>query len=271
MRRGPIITMLIIASCISGMTACSKDNQQAQPATATTSKEAQGGSLSAINSKFKDAMGGSTGSSEKTTGPARSPGSPAGDPGSSSYAQPGSGYSSGGYGSGTASEIVAGCTSDDPEDADWCARLRLARMNSQPAHVPAGEIPADPNVGNVFDRPILFENTQLYIWLSSTTYSIEGYGGGYRNRQVFYFLPTGRFYYKTVMYYGQTTPQGKVSAFWGRYRFTSESGNEIELESDQGERLVLPLRYGRRNLVWGDTTYGQVDWENEALRRQTAQ
>jgi hypothetical protein len=251
------------------MMGCKNENQsgggKAAPAQATN--ESQGG-MGAINNRFKSVFGSgssdSRGSAEGSTGPANNPASSAYSGSGSSY-----GSSSDSYGSSSGSEIVAGCTSDDPEDGEWCARLRLARMNSQPGHVAVGEIPADPNVGNVFDRPILFEGTQLYIWLSSTTYAIEGYGGGYRNKQVFYFLPTGRFYYKTVMYYGQTTPEGKVSAIWGRYRFTSESGDEVELETDQGERLVLPMRYGRRNLVWDDTTYGQVDWENEALRRQT--
>jgi hypothetical protein len=33
----------------------------------------------------------------------------------------------------------------------------------------------------------------------------------------------------------------------------------------------MQLAYGRRNLVWGETTYGEVNWENEALRRQQNQ
>jgi hypothetical protein len=173
--------------------------------------------------------------------------------------------------SNTAIEIAGNCDSNDPEDNQWCERLSLARMHSQPAHVPVGDIPPDPNAGNVFSGPIIFRDTQLYIWLSSSVYAIEGYGSGYRNKQTFYFLPTGRFYYKTVMYYGQVSPEGNVKAIWGRYRFTDERGEQIEMETDQGENVVVQLRFGRSNLIWGDTTYGQVDWENEALRRQTGE
>lgn len=229
-----------------GLTGCEEENQAGTPSSA--SKDSQSNS----SGGFSTGINGSAIAN-----------------GSTASANPADSSPFNSTSSTAASEIVNNCNSSDPEDNQWCARLRLARMGGQPPHMPVGEIPADPNVGNVFSAPIIFEETQLYIWLSSTTYSIEGYGNGYRNRQTFYFLPTGRFYYKTVMYYGQVTPEGKVSAMWGRYRFTSESGDEIELETDQGERLVLPIKYGRRNLIWDETVYGQVDWENEALRRQT--
>lgn len=245
MKLNSIIKPLAIALCLCSLVACGYEGS----APSSSSKDSQTNSSSGSGGLIKG-----TGSSASPTGANGSPGS------TSSSLSPAAG-----------TEINSSCTSDDPEDRQWCARLKLARMGEQPTHVAVGEIPADPNVSHIFASPIIFANTQLYIWLSSTTYAIEGYGGGYRNKQTFYFLPTGRFFYKTVQYYGQVTPQGKVSAIWGAYRFTSESGDQIELETDQGERLVLPMKHGRRNLVWDDTTYGQVDWENEALRRQMGQ
>lgn len=166
---------------------------------------------------------------------------------------------------------ITRCETGDAEDRQWCARLRIARMESQPAHVAVGEIPSDPNVSRVYNRPIIFASTDLYVWLSSSTYTLEGYGDGYRNSQKFYFLPTGRFFYKSTTYEGQTTPAGNVVAYWGRYRFTNEDGDEMEIETDAGESQTFQFRYGRRNLIFGSTTYGQVDWENEALRRQLGQ
>jgi hypothetical protein len=263
MRHRSIITVLALTLALCGVTACNKEEPQGGASTAQAQKD--GTSLGAINKAFKSGSGGS--SSSSTDGPVSSASSSGGSA-SSNPTHYSSDYSSGST-SGTA--IRGNCNSGDAESDEWCERIRLARMDYQPRHVAVGEIPADPNVGNVFNNPIIFEGTELYIWMSSTTYAIEGYGGGYRNRQVFYFLPTGRFYYKSVMYYGQTTPDGKVGQAWGRYRFTSEDGDEVELESDQGERFLFPVKYGRRNLIWDETTFGQVDWENEALRRETGQ
>ncbi|HEX8847719.1 MAG TPA: hypothetical protein VF791_23970 [Pyrinomonadaceae bacterium] len=177
--------------------------------------------------------------------------------------------SSGGAGSIEQLEPFGGCNTGDAEDREWCARYQIGRMGTQPPHVPVGEIPADPNVSRIFDSPVVFVSTQLYVWFSSQTYTIEGYGGEFRNQQSFYFLPTGRYFYKSVRYEGQTTPEGQVAVNWGSYRFTGNE--EIEVESDEGERISMQLKLGRRNLIWGNTTFGEVDWEREALRRQTGQ
>jgi hypothetical protein len=173
-------------------------------------------------------------------------------------------------GSFDSSDSISECNSGDEEDREWCRRLKIAKMKEQPSHAAVGEIPEDPKPSRIYDDdPVVFTETQLYVWLSSQTYTLEGYGGDYRNSQKFYFFPTGRFYYKSVMYQGQTTPEGEVGEFWGRYRFTKP--DEMEIESDKGEKQTLEVKYGRRNLIFGETTYGQVDWENEALRRQLNQ
>ncbi len=168
-----------------------------------------------------------------------------------------------------AEDSISECTAGDAEDIEWCKRLKIARMKSQPEHVAAGEIPSDPNLKKIYDDPVVFTELQGYVWMSSQTVAIEGYGDQFRNTQKYYFMPTGRFYYKSTMYYGQTTPDGNVTEIWGRYRFTKP--DEIEVESDAGEKQTMAVKYGRRNLIFGDTTYGEVNWENEALRRQLNQ
>ena len=168
-----------------------------------------------------------------------------------------------------ADDSMGDCNSDNEEDDAWCKRLKIARMKSQPPHVSVGEIPDDPNVSSVYDAPVVFVKTQLYIYMSSQTYKLEGYGDNYRDTQKYYFFATGRFYYRNQTYAGQTTPAGNVAEIWGRYHFTKP--DEMEVETDKGEKQTFPVTHGRRNLVFGETTYGQVDWENEALQKQLNQ
>ena len=74
--------------------------------------------------------------------------------------------------------------------------------------------------------------------------------------------------------YDAADPRGEVVTYWGRYRVEpGENGaatDRVAVETDAGEKIRLELIDGRRNLVWGTTLYGQVDWENEALRRTRA-
>lgn len=168
-----------------------------------------------------------------------------------------------------ADDSISDCNSGNEEDDKWCRRLKIARMKSQPAHVPVGEIPDDPNVNNIYDNPVVFVSTELYIYMSSQTYKIEGYGDSYRDTQKYYFFATGRFYYRNTTYLGQTTPEGNVAEIWGRYHFTKS--DEMEVETDQGEKITFPMKHGRRNLIWDEITLGQVDWENEALQKQLSQ
>lgn len=167
--------------------------------------------------------------------------------------------------SDTADDSAIECNESDAEDQDWCNRLKLKRMGSQPSHTPVAEVPSDPNTDRIYNHPIIFSSSQLYIWMSSVTYKLEGYGDQYRNSQKFFFLPTGRFFYKSTTYQGQTSPDGNVVTYWGRYRFTKS--DEMEIETDEGEKHTFPVKHGRRNLVWDETTYDQVDWANESLQR----
>lgn len=166
-------------------------------------------------------------------------------------------------------DSISDCNSGNEEDDGWCRRLKIARMKSQPAHVPVAEIPDDPKVSNIYDDPVVFVKTQLYIYTSSQAMTLPGYGDTYRDTQKYFFLATGRFYYKNTTYEGQTTPAGKVAEIWGRYHFTKS--DEMELETDAGEKLTFPMKFGRRNLIWDEITFLQVDWANESLQKELNQ
>ena len=162
------------------------------------------------------------------------------------------------------------------EDARWRARLPVARLQQPPPpHVAVGEVPADPRKAHVFKDPMVFRDQNLYLRL--TPYTLRFAGGATAdvfNSTKWYFLPTGRVFIKMEQYhegqrYDPTNPQGDVKTFWGAYRVeTSGEGERVVVETDEGEKIEMRLEDGRRNLYWGKEVYGQVDWENEALRRQ---
>ena len=60
-----------------------------------------------------------------------------------------------------------------------------------------------------------------------------------------------------------------VTENWGRYRVEKDDkGREVmSLESDAGEKLTHELIDGRRNLLFGDTLYGNTLWELYALQK----
>lgn len=154
------------------------------------------------------------------------------------------------------------------EDDQWRARIRIAKMTSQPPQVPVGEVPADPNPRRIFSQPTVFTNQQLYYWMTAFPIVVKDHPewGELRSTMKYYFFTNGRFFFKSVQYHHTyTTREGNVTALWGRYHVQEDE--QVQLESDAGEKLILPLKYGRRNLIFGETVLGQIDWENEALQR----
>ncbi len=161
------------------------------------------------------------------------------------------------------------------EDAEWRARIKVAPIGRRPAHVPVGEVPADPNGDHVFKAPTIFSQESLYLRL--TPYKLQsrdGTASDVFNSWKWYFLPTGRVFVRTEQFrpggrYDPARPRGEVKTFWGAYRI--EPGAEVDkvyVETDQGEKVEMEIRDGRRNLYWGNDVYGHVEWEREALRRQ---
>jgi len=163
------------------------------------------------------------------------------------------------------------------EDAEWRARIKVAPIGRRPAHIPVGEVPADPNSGHVFKTPTVFTEQNLYLRL--TPYKLrlsDGTASDVFNSWKWYFLPTGRVFVRSEQFrpggrYDSARPRGEVKTFWGAYRI--EPGAEVDkvyVETDQGEKVEMEFRDGRRNLYWGNEVYGHVEWEREALRRQAA-
>jgi hypothetical protein len=158
-------------------------------------------------------------------------------------------------------------------DADWRARLPVAPMGQQPPHVALGEVPEDPNVTNIFGSPTIFVSPELYleISLAEVTYD-DGSTGSVQNSTKWYFEPTGRLYtiftnWPLGRIYSKAYPQPDVNTYWSRYTIVEGSDTDrVLVETDAGEQIDMYLAHGRRNLVWGNDVYGQVDWENEQMQ-----
>jgi len=180
---------------------------------------------------------------------------------------------------GSEAKIIAEASRADAsksrEDAEWRSRIKVAPLNKQSVHVPVGEVPADPNQGHIFKGSTVFSSEALYLRL--TPYQLRFANGS--SRQVFnswkwYFFPTGRVFVRTEEFvqgrrYDPGNPRGEIKTYWGAYRI--EPGAEVDqvsVETDQGEKITMELRDGRRNLYWGNESYGHVEWEKEAVRRQ---
>ncbi len=177
------------------------------------------------------------------------------------------------------------------DDAAWRARLPIAVLETQPPHVAVGEVPADPQVKRIFERPTVFKGPNLYLRLSFETYVHRpGTGkptGTFRTSAKWYFQSTGRVFVKFDTYMGSEVegkrpgepvdPVGDATRpriissevhkqSWGRYRIEpGEAEDRVVLEMDDGEKIEMRLTDGRRRLFWGESVYDQVEWAKESL------
>lgn len=166
------------------------------------------------------------------------------------------------------------------EDERWRAKFASARLTKQPPHVPVGEVPADPRPQHIFDRPTVFTGPQLYVRELPQEY-IYANGippGIFKTHWHWHFLATGRLYVVAVTYTGSTKARERESFWgtyyvngknelkqWGRYRLGEQ--DSVEIEYDDGSQAALRLLDGRRNLLWGQSVYGNIVWELEALKQ----
>jgi hypothetical protein len=158
-------------------------------------------------------------------------------------------------------------------DAQWRARLPVARMTQQPIHIPVGEVPDDPNVSNVFADATVFVSPDLYvdIWMADISLD-DGTTLTVQNTTNWHFLSTGRLFsiftsWPTGRVYDRANPQPDVSTYWSAYTVVEgASTDRVLVQSDAAEQIEMQLTHGRRNLVWGNDVYGQVDWENEQMQ-----
>jgi hypothetical protein len=158
-------------------------------------------------------------------------------------------------------------------DAQWRARLPVARMTQQPAHIPVGEVPDDPNVSKVFADATAFVSPDLYVDISLAEITLDdGTTQSVQNSTKWYFQPTGRLYsiftnWPTGRIYDRYNPQPDIATYWSAYSVVEGVPTDrVLVLSDAGEQIDMQLTHGRRNLVWGNDVYGQVDWENEQLQ-----
>jgi hypothetical protein len=158
-------------------------------------------------------------------------------------------------------------------DAQWRARLPVARMTQQPAHIPVGEVPDDPNVSNVFADATVFVSPNLYVDISLTEISLDnGTTLSVQNTTNWHLLHTGRVYtiftnWPLGRVYDSSNPRPDVATYWGAYTVVEGvPADRVLVQSDAGEQIDMQLTHGRRNLVWGNDVYGQVDWENEQMQ-----
>lgn len=158
-------------------------------------------------------------------------------------------------------------------DAQWRARLPVARMTQQPVHIPVGEVPADPNVSNVFLDATVFVSANLYVDISMVDITLDnGTTQAVQNTTNWHFLPTGRVFtiftnWSPGRIYDSSNPQPDVATHWGAYTVVEGvPADRLLVQSDAGEQIEMQLTHGRRNLIWGNSVYGQVDWENEQLQ-----
>jgi hypothetical protein len=183
----------------------------------------------------------------------------------------------------TAAEVAAEAkkadAAKDKEDAAWRERFPVAAMKAQPKHVAVGAVPDDKNVKQVFETPDVFASPQLYFREGNQEFVFERGAppGRFKTYFNWHFLPTGRVYVDATSYTGGVeVPRalrgplptyyatGKTeSKKFGKYKIDHD---EVAIEMDDGEKVRVSLIDGRRNLLWGDTVYGNVVWEREALK-----
>jgi hypothetical protein len=149
----------------------------------------------------------------------------------------------------------------------------FALMDKQPAPQPAINakygFPADPKHPHIFPKAQVF--TQSHVF--SKRWGLDSYvdrnnGEVHENLTYWWFLPTGRFFTRSIRCLGSERVKGTenqiiVSSYylegrqlhedWGRY--TIDDKDRIQMETDKGEKITMHLTYGRRQINWAGTVY----------------
>lgn len=159
------------------------------------------------------------------------------------------------------------------EDAKWRSRIQVGPIPEKPPITLAG-VPPDPNRKRILKGAQVFQRPQLYLRLvPMTLISPEGRQSTVFNSVKWHFSPSGRVFIRYETFrpgqrYDTDKPVGEIRTFWAAYRVVpGKDEDKVTVQTDQGETHTLTLEDGRRNLVWDDQIYGQVDWENEQVRR----
>lgn len=150
----------------------------------------------------------------------------------------------------------------DGQDQAWREQIRLGAPGAAGA---PPDLPADPQPGRLFPGATVFQGGALYLWFSGSSVRQPQYPGGpmvdKTSQTRWYFLGNGRFFFISALYAGAGA---QTLTAWGRYSVANEV---VRAETDKGEVYSLPLRAGRRNLVFGNNVYSEVRWENASIGR----
>ncbi len=185
---------------------------------------------------------------------------------------------------GVAGEAARADAAKGTEDDEWRARFPVGALEGAYQIPAVGEVPADPKWSTVFPGATVFKGPELYVRWTSAEYMYrpgQGPAGRYKGESKWFFQPNGRVYMTSVMYMGSTHPPGEnqpfnglyyvdsknALAYWGRYRIAADDSFHVEI--DDGSTIDATFLDGRRNLYWakGSDRCGNVEWEQEALRR----
>ena len=165
-------------------------------------------------------------------------------------------------------------------DAQWMTRVPIGPRDPSAVQVPAVDIPADPNPGQIFNDPTVFTNFQLYRRLIPG-FVYFNYLGEIRslavvNTREWHFFPTGRVLVRFRNHRaGGTYPMTvvDVSDSWGRYRIEPKpsqrdilhfyADNALFIETDLGEQTEMTLEDGRRYLFWNKDFQTLSEWAAE--------
>jgi hypothetical protein len=162
-------------------------------------------------------------------------------------------------------------------DAQWLERVPIGLRREPAAHMPVGDIPADPNPSRTFDAPAVLEHACLYRRLS-LGFAYFNVQGAIRtvpvtNTREWYFFPNGRTLirfrnYRAGLQYPTTVAD--VTDSWGAYRVEPPSGqrdvlhryadNVLVIETDLGEAIEMTLEDGRRHLFWNKDFQLLSEW-----------
>ena len=168
-------------------------------------------------------------------------------------------------------------------DAHWLTRTPIQLRDPNAVQLPAGDIPADPNPGRIFESPMVFSSYHLYRWLIPGFVYFNELGTiksvPVLNTREWHFFPTGRVLvrfknYRAGLFYPTTVAD--VSDSWGAYHVGPKptetdilhlyADNGLFLDTDLGDQIEMTLEDGRRNLFWGKDYQILSEWAAERER-----
>jgi WD40 repeat protein len=182
---------------------------------------------------------------------------------------------------GTVDSAIAASFAADTEearvDAQWLTRVPIGPRDPQQVQIPAGDIPADPNPGRVFDGATVLSQFQFYRRLIAgfVYFNVQGVIKTVPivNSRESYFFSTGRVLVRFKNYQAGPFYPGTIAHVtnnWGAYRIEPKpagrdilhiyADNGLWIESDAGERIEMTLEDGRRNLFWGKDFQLMSEW-----------